>query len=130
MSYKQPKKNDLESLKQFSLKLRLIAVAVSCLIIVCVGLCFKHNAEMREQHRSDEIVRIKKINSQREAEQAERDRLQANEVARQQQIADSIRIANMPTYSIAEVHQMVRTKAPAYSWVYLWRMDYDNWIMT
>lgn len=129
MADTQPTNKDLDELKRFSLKLRLIAVAVSCVIIVCIGLFFKHQANVREQQRLEEIARMEENNRRLAAEQTERDRLQAIEIARQQQIADSIRIANMPSYSIADVYEMIRSKVPAYSWVYLWRKDNDNWIM-
>lgn len=129
MSDTQPTNKDLKELRRYSWKLRLIVVAVSCVIIVCIGLFFKHMADVQEQRRLEEIAQLEENNRQRVTEQAERDRLRAIEEARQQQIADSIRIANMPSYSISDVHEMVRSKIPTYSWVYLWRKDNDNWIM-
>lgn len=129
MSDSQRTNNDLDSFKCYSRKLRIIAVAISCLIIVCIGLFFKHQANVREQRHIEELERIEANNRRIAAEQAERDRLAEIERELQRQIADSIRIANMPSYTFSDVHEMVRTKAPAYSWVYLWRMDNDNWIM-
>lgn len=129
MNGRRTANNDLDSFKRYSRKLRLIAVAISCAIIVCIGLFFKHQTNVRGQRRIEELERIEAKNCSIEAEQAGYDRMAEVEQQRLSQIADSIRVANMPSYSISDVHEMVRTKAPAYSWVYLWRMDNDNWIM-
>ncbi len=129
MADKHPTKKVLDKLKRYSWKLRLIAVVISCVMIMGIWLFFKWLSDVRTQRQRDEIARIEAINSLRAEEQAERDRLEVIERMRQRAIEDSIRIANMPTYSISDVHEMVRSKVPEYSWVYLWRMDNDNWIM-
>ncbi len=49
--------------------------------------------------------------------------------ARQQWISDSIARANAPRYSLESVRQMVRARVPSYSWIYLWRLNNDEWIM-
>lgn len=122
--------DEIERIKRRSRRLRFIAVAVSCAIIAGMWLLFNRQAKERRQREIEEIEQIAANSRRIAAEQAERDRLAEIERKRQIAIADSIRIANMPTYTISDVHKMVRSKVPAYSWVYLWRKDNDNWIMT
>lgn len=129
MSDSSPKYGNLDRFRRYSRKLRIIAVAISCVVILCIGLCFKHLADVREQQRIEEQKLTEANNRRLAAEQAERERLAEIERQRQRAIEDSIKIANMPSYSIADVHELVRSKVPEYSWVYLWRMDNDNWIM-
>lgn len=121
--------NDLDNLKCYSRKLRIIVIAISCVIIVCIGLFFKFQAKVREQLQIEEIELLEANNRRIAAEEAERNRLIEIEYQRQRAIEDSIKIVNMPSYSISDVHKLVRSKVPAYSWVYLWRKDNDNWIM-
>lgn len=129
MGEKKHTQDELNRLKHSSRKLRIIAVSITAIIILCMFCVFKHADNLHREAEFAEQARVEAENRQRATEQAERDRLQALEIARQQRIADSIRIANMPSYTIGEVHEMVRKVVPMYSWVYLWRMDNDNWIM-
>lgn len=129
MSDKEHTQDELNQLKTYSTKLRIIAVSITAIIILCMFCIFKHEDTVKQETEMAEQARIEAENRQRAVEQTERDRLQALEDARQQRIADSVRIANMPSYTIGEVHDMVRKVVPMYSWVYLWRMDNDNWIM-
>ncbi|MCM1291959.1 MAG: hypothetical protein NC111_03950 [Bacteroides sp.] len=129
MTDQQPTIKDLDALRRRSRRLRLIAVAVSCTLIAGIWLMAKRLSDVHERQDHDESARLEAYNRQIAIEQAEHYRLDRIEQQRRQQVADSITRANMPSYSIADVHEMVRTVAPDYSWVYLWRMDNDNWIM-
>lgn len=121
--------DELNRFKRYSAKLRIIAVSVTAVIILCIFMIFNYVDTVNHRAEMEKAARIEAANRQMEAEQAKRDSMQTIEDARQRHIADSVRIANMPSYSIADVHEMVREVVPTYSWVYLWRMDNDNWIM-
>ncbi len=120
---------DLVAIKRFSIKLRIIAVALSCIVIVCLWMFFRHQAQDRERRRDEAIAQMEAEIRREEAAQVVRDSLAELERMRRRAIEDSIRIATKPSYSIADVHKMVRSRVPAYSWIYLWRKDNDNWIM-
>lgn len=110
--------------------MRIIAVAISCAVIVGIWIFFKHQAHVRHLRSEEQMEQFEANRRLMAAEHEERARLAEIEREHQRQIEDSIRVANMPSYTIADVHEMVRTKAPAYSWVQLWRKDNDNWIMS
>lgn len=129
MSHNGFTKKDLDELRRYSLKLRLAVVGTTCFIIAAMWLLFKYYAEVKEQHRQEEIARFEEDSRRIQSEIAEHDRLIRLERERQLYVAESIKIANMPIYTIAEVHELVKSKTPSYSWKYLWRKDNDNWIV-
>lgn len=122
-------KDKLDSLKKWSKKFRIVVISVTTLLILSMWLMFKLHSDAIERQRIEEEARLAEQYRIEQIQQAERDREMAQQVAIEQAIADSIRIANMPSYTLDEVKDMVMKVAPSYSWVYLWRKDNDNWIM-
>lgn len=119
----QPIKYDLEKMRRNSRRLRIVVIVLTVVIIGVIWLTGRLLTNRRHQQRvADSIVAV--------AIEAENDSIRTAEWARQRHIKDSIKDANRPSYTIDDVYELVRTKAPQYSWVYLWRMDNDNWIMT
>lgn len=107
----------------------IIGILLGCVIIAGLCLFIRHLDQIREQRKLEEMVRIKKEKLRIAEEEAERQSQEEIERIEMERIADSIRTANGPKYTISDVHKMVREKAPSYSWIHLWRMDNDNWIM-
>lgn len=125
MDKKLPSQKDLDKFRRYSKKLRIAAVSLTAIIIVGFWIYAKSLNERQARMELEWAA----INDSIEAARIEKERLAEIENQRLHQIYDSIRIANLPKYSISDVHEMVRTVAPSYSWVYLWRKDNDNWIM-
>lgn len=119
----------LAAIRKRSKTLRIAVISVTAVLVIAMWLLFKLHADALEKQIADEMARLAEQYRVEQVQQAQREREWAQQIAREQAIADSIRIAKMPSYTLDDVREMVMKVAPSYSWVYLWRKDNDDWIM-
>lgn len=103
----------LDRLRKWSKTFHIVVISVTAVLVISMWLLFKLHADAVEKRRADEEARLAEQYRIEQVQQAERDRAWKQRIAREQAIADSIRIARMSSYTLDDVREMVMKVAPS-----------------